>query len=127
MPDTFDGDQTKAQNFLNQFDLFWLMNDDTTTMTNPFKRCIYFLGLIHGPRVEHWVIDQVNILKVVTTWNDNQIPKTSECLWNDLKGSFKLSFSHTGKVEQARNELNHLEMEGNKIDDYIAKFENLVR
>ena len=102
------------------------MNDNVATMTNPFKRCIYFLGLVHGPRVEDWVVDQVSVLKKVTMWDDNQIPKTSERLWNDLKGSFKLSFSHTGKVEQARNELNHLEMEGDKIDDYIAKFENLV-
>ncbi len=78
VPDTFDGDQTKAQNFLNQFDLFWLMNDDATTMTNPFKRCIYFLGLIHGPRVEDWVVDQVSVLKEITTQDNNQIPKTSE-------------------------------------------------
>ena len=126
VPDTFNGDQTKAQNFLNQFNLFWLMNDDAATMTNPFKRCIYFLGLVHGPCIEDWVIDQVSVLKEVMTWDDNQIPKTSERLWNDLKGSFELSFSHTRKVEQARNELNCLEMEGNKIDDYIAKFENLV-
>jgi len=67
VPDTFDGDRTKAQNFLNQFDLFWLMNDDAATMTNPFKRCIYFLELVHGPHVKDWVMDQVNVLKEVTT------------------------------------------------------------
>ncbi len=78
VPDTFNGDWTKAQNFLNQFNLFWLMNDDAATMTNPFKRCIYFLGLVHGPHVKDWVIDQVSVLKEVTTQDDNQIPKTSE-------------------------------------------------
>src|SRR5258708_2057614 len=103
------------------------MNDDVATMTNPFKRCIYFLELVHGPHVKHWVVDQVSILKEVTTQDDNQIPKPLEQLWNNRKGLFELSFPHTGKVEQARNELNRLEMEGDKIDDYIAKFENLVR
>src|SRR5260370_9379522 len=102
------------------------MNDDAATMTNPFKRCIYFLGLVHGPCIEDWVIDQVSVLKEDMTWDDNQIPKTSERLWNDLKGSFELSFSHTRKEDQARNELNCLEMEANKIEDYIPKFKNLV-
>ncbi len=54
------------------------MNDDMATMTNPFKRCIYFLGLIHRPRIKDWVVDQVSILKEVTTWDDNQIPKILE-------------------------------------------------
>ena len=32
-----------------------------------------------------------------------------------------------GKVEQAQIELAKLKMEGNQVDDYIAKFENLLQ
>jgi hypothetical protein len=44
----------------------------------------------------------------------------------DLISAFENAFAHTGWVEQARMDLAKLEMEGNNIDDYIAKFENLL-
>jgi len=37
VPDSFNGDQTKAQSFMNAFDLFWMTNDDASMMTNPYK------------------------------------------------------------------------------------------
>jgi len=46
---SFDGDQTKAQSFMNTFNLFWMTNDDASMMTNPYKRSTYFLGLINRP------------------------------------------------------------------------------
>jgi hypothetical protein len=45
----------------------------------------------------------------------------------DLISAFENAFAHTRRVEQARMDLAKLEMEGNNINDYIAKFENLLR
>ena len=41
--------------------------------------------------------------------------------------SFSNAFAHTGRVEQAHTDLDKLEMEGNLINEYITKFENLLK
>jgi Retrotransposon gag protein len=58
-------------------------------------------------------------------WSD-YIKKTDNNLWHDLITAFKEAFTNTGKVEQARMDLDKLEIEGNLINEYIAKFENLL-
>jgi len=80
VPDSFNGDWTKVQSFMNVFDLFWMTNDNTSMMTNPYKWSTYFLGLINGPRVEDWVQDQANGLQEKTTRRSDRIEKTSESL-----------------------------------------------
>ena len=57
----------------------------------------------------------------------NPIVKNDEQLWESLKTTFERSFTYTNKVEDAKHQLACLEMQANNIDDYIAKFENLVR
>jgi hypothetical protein len=61
------------------------------------------------------------------TRRSDPIAKTDEDLWEDLINTFKNAFAHTGQVEQAQMDLAKLEMEGNQVDEYIAKFENLLR
>src|SRR5258708_25212176 len=41
--------------------------------------------------------------------------------------AFEWSFAYTNKVEDAKHQLARLKMQADNIDDYIAKFENLVR
>jgi hypothetical protein len=127
VPTSFDGDRTKATTFMNAFDLFWMNNEENSSMKNPYKRCTYFLGLIEGPRVEDWVVDQTLALRNKVTRVSDRITKDDESLWEDLKEAFANAFSHTGKVEQAKADLARLEMTGDQIDEYIAKFENLLR
>ena len=43
VPDTFDGDRTKTQKFINSFDLFWMTNKDSSAMKVAYKQCIFFL------------------------------------------------------------------------------------
>ena len=127
VPETFDGDRTQAQKFANAFELFWMTNDENSTMKVPYKRCTYFLGLMSGTKVDDWVIDQARILHDKVTRTDNRIPRTEESLWNDLRKNFGKAFTNTNEIEQARTDLNKLEMAGEQIDEYIAKFENLLR
>ena len=127
VPEVFDGDRTKTLKFLNAFGLFHMNNEDNSHMKNPYKRCTYFLGLLDGEKVDDWVEEQTDILREKTTRNSDKIGKDQESLWDDLMESFYNAFAHTGRVEQARTELDKLEMEGNLIDKYIAKFENLLK
>ena len=127
VPETFDGDRTQAKAFANAFELFWMTNDENSTMKIPYKRCTYFLGLLGGTKVDDWVIDQARILHNKVTRQDNRIARTEETLWNDLQTAFDQAFTNTNAVEQARTDLNKLEMAGEQIDEYIAKFENLLR
>src|SRR5882757_2320800 len=127
VPETFDGDRTKTQEFINSFALFFMTNEENSHMKNPYKRCTYFLGLFSGEKVDDWVEDQTEILQNKTSRNSDPISKTDETLWTDLLAAFHGAFAHTGKVEEARTNLDKLEMEGDLIDEYIAKFENLLK
>ena len=71
VPETFNGDRTQAQKFANAFELFWMTNDENSTMKIPYKRCTYFLGLLSGTKVDDWVIDQARILHDKVTRTDN--------------------------------------------------------
>jgi hypothetical protein len=57
VPDSFNGDRTKMQKFLNTFSLFWMNNEENSHMKTPYKRCTYFLELFDGTKVEDWVQD----------------------------------------------------------------------
>ena|ERR1700691_3297091 len=127
VPEVYDGDRTRAEKFLTDFELFWMNNEENSHMKNPYKRCTYFLGLCSGVHVEDWVFQQIKELKDKTTRRSDPIPKDKEELWQDLIQNFANAFTWTGKVEQARIDLANLEMKGDNIDEYVAKFENLLR
>jgi hypothetical protein len=93
VPNSFNGDWTKTQAFMNMFDLFWMTNDNSSMMTNPYKRSTYFLGLVNGPS---------------QSCRNDRVEKTLESLWDNLKEAFKWSFAHMGWIEQAQSELNGL-------------------
>ena len=52
--------------------------------------------------------------------------KDNETLLDSLKQAFKNTYVNTGQIEQAHMELQKHKMEADLIDDYIAKFENLL-
>jgi hypothetical protein len=101
-------------------------NEENSHMKTPYKRCTYFLGLFDGNKVEDWVQDQTTILWEKTTHRSNPIAKTDKDLWEDLINAFENAFAHMGRVKQAQMDLAKLEMEGNQVNEYIAKFENLL-
>jgi hypothetical protein len=127
VPADFDGDRTKTQTFMNAFDLFWMSNDKSSTMKTPYKCCTYFLGLINGPKVEDWINDQVIALREKVTCRSDPIGKGEESLWQDLRDAFANIYAFTGRIKQAKMDLAKLEMARDQIDEYIAKFENLLR
>ena len=123
IPDTFDEDRTKTQKFMNNFDLFWMTNKDSSAMKVAYRRCTFFLEILQGPKVNNWVLDQAVKLRTRVTAGT---PKMDKTLWAQLKRDFENTFAHTERVEQARMELQKNRMDGDLIDEYIAKFETLL-
>ena len=100
-----------------------MTNEDSLAMKVAYRRCTFFLELLQGPKVDNWVLDQAVKLRTRVTAGT---PKMDETLWARLKKDFENAFAHTGRVEQARIELQKHRMDRDLIDEYIAKFETLL-
>ena len=111
---------------MSNFNIFWITNKDNNVMKIPYKHCTFFLGLLQGPLVDNWVHNQAIILREKVTWASNPIERTNNTLWKDLSNTFKNTFAHTSRVKMAKKELACHKMEGEDIDTYITKFENLL-
>ena len=53
-PTEFNGDRSKADAFMSEFDLYVLANIDTDTMASPMKKATIFLSYIKGELVKDW-------------------------------------------------------------------------
>ena len=54
-PAMFEGNRSKAQDFLKEFRIYWNINDESKSMVVPFKRVSIALARIRGPLVDDWV------------------------------------------------------------------------
>ena len=55
MPDKFDGDRTKTNTFLQEFDILWNMNKNNEMFQSSYLHINLALSLIRGPNVDNWV------------------------------------------------------------------------
>jgi hypothetical protein len=127
-PSTFDGDRSKADEFITRFGLYSMINERNSVITNPKRRTALALTYIRGPKVDDWVSQQFNALSTKVNGDANLVPKyanTDEALWEDFVTSFKCAFSET--VEEVLARLEDLQMTGDDVEMYIATFENLIR
>ena len=71
--------------FINEWELYWAVNNDNALMINPFRRAMFFLTYIKGARVNEWVM-------AVNRWLARQIQgginTTDVRLWNEVATSF---------------------------------------
>ena len=85
----FDGTRSKADAFMNEFNLYRLTNIGADQVDNPMKRAALLLGLIQGEDVKDWV-------KHWTIWSLNQyntgLASTDEHYWNTIAGAFETAF-----------------------------------
>ena len=56
-PAFFEGDRTKSQDFLCEFTLYWMQNNQHPKFTNPYYWVVTCLARIRGPNVNNWVAD----------------------------------------------------------------------
>ena len=57
--DTFTGVRANADAFMQQWKLYWTINDKHVNIQSPFKRVVIALHFIRGPNVNDWVEEQL--------------------------------------------------------------------
>jgi Retrotransposon gag protein len=126
-PPKFDGDRANAISFLNEFEMFMALNDNTQIGRDPTKRAVYFLNITKGPAitVKHWVDKKFNWLSGVMR-NPDLLPEGMNA-WDVLRADFERSFEDYLGPKMAGFKLQELRMKKDRVDDYIAEFEGLAR
>ena len=128
-PTTFDGDRSKADQFITQFGLFRIINDRNAVITNPKRRVALALTYIRGPKVDAWVAQQYDALLSIKASNNHARTHVDTCsdeaLWEDFISEFKRAFAEPSWEVFAM--LETLRMAENNVEMYIATFENLMR
>jgi Retrotransposon gag protein len=104
------------------FKIYKIMNPLADMMKQPYTHVATALSLIWELKVNDWVDEQLNDLKlkICTT------PRSNKTLWMDFKTMFTDVFTDTAKKEDAYQKLKHLKMKDELIDDYITAFNSLV-
>jgi hypothetical protein len=126
-PAIFDGKRSRAENFLNNFRQFKLLNRKNESFSIPFYRVLTALSYIRRPLIEDWVNAQDKMLeKLVDPSSPTPISETDEVLWDDFEKHFKSAWQDTAKVQSAYEKLIRLTMQGYDIDTYNATFARLA-
>jgi hypothetical protein len=53
-PAIFDGNRTKSQDFIHEFELWWDLNREHPIMKEPYHRLASAIGYIRGTKVNDW-------------------------------------------------------------------------
>jgi len=122
-PDKFEGDRSKTRRFLNQFNRFMLMNRKADIAKDPISKCIYFMSLLDGEKVNGWVDMAFNWLEEIEA--DPSLIDRFSNPWKMMEAKFKVSFTNYAERERAQDQLGKLRMTGDNLDEYLAAFETL--
>jgi len=121
----YDGDRKKTTLFINEWELYWAVNNDNALMINPYRQAMFFLTYVKGTRVNEWVM-------AVNRWLTRQIQgginTADERLWNEVAASFTRRFADSLAKENAQSILRAgVKMKGEDINAYIMEIEELIR
>jgi len=126
-PSNFNGDRRKSQQFLQEVNLLWGLNENHEIMTVPYYRAMYALSLMRGPNIDNWVNDQVLKLKERNTRQQNPIDRTNVHHWDNFNNTFTVAFTDTALEQIAQQKLLAIRMHKHDLDTYIATFNHLCR
>jgi hypothetical protein len=119
------GEQSRAEEFITQWQLYEGVNITNDLMRNAYQRAMLFLTNIQGPIVNEWV-------KGVNAWLRGQIinqrwAPTDKQLWNKAFDSFNRQFANVMEQEDAQAALaKGLQLDKGDLDKLITEFEQLV-
>jgi len=121
-PFIFTGDRNTSRKFINNFDLWRLLNQHNDTMKKPLSCVITLLSYMDGDKVDAWKEEQMHILEKAA--NDG-VPETDEDLWKDFIKRFRNAFTNQNQKEESYQKLCKLKQE-DSLDDFFAKFKQLA-
>ena len=122
LPEIFNGDWTKAEDFINEVKRYLYLNQNIAGFNSPMKKVLFMLTHMKGPKVANWVKTIGETIESMDRMVDN-IPK----VWMQFLNTFNAQFQDSTKKEKAKTQLKNLRMKGNLIDKYVSDFEKLVR
>jgi len=122
LPFVFDGNQTKADNFMDKVKGYLLLNQDINGFNSPIKKVAFMLTLIKGADTTGWTRD-------IQTWLEGLDPVTDNVptVWDQFLVEFAQQYQDSQQGQCACLKLEHLKMIHPLIDKYIAKFEDAAR
>jgi hypothetical protein len=121
LPSTFDGDQLRADQFIDVVKMYFRVNEDVAGMNSPKRRIAIVLTLMEGPNVAGWKRD-------MGTWINSLDPADNiPAIWNQFLYKFSQQFQDSQAQPCARMKLQSLKMKNYDIDQYIAEFEQTAR
>ena len=100
-----------------------LMNQKADIAKDPISKCIYFMSLLDGKKVNGWVDMAFNWLEEIKA-NPSLVDRFSNP-WKMMEEKFKVSFTDYAERERAQDQLGKLRMTGDNLDEYLAAFETL--
>jgi len=121
-PFIFTGDRNTSRKFVNNFDLWQLLNRHNDTMKKPLSCVVTLLSYMDGDKVDAWKEEQMHILEKAA--NDGVL-ETDEDLWRDFIERFKIAFTNQNQKEESYQKLCKLKQE-DSLDDFFAKFKQLA-
>jgi hypothetical protein len=124
--DKFDGDRTKTNTFLWEFDILWNMNKDNEMFQSPYLRINLALSLIRGPNVNNWIQAQIEEL-CRRLAPGGGFTQDQEALWTNFRNTLTTAFTNTTERQRAVTALHDLKMKGDDLDTYVARFRALAR
>ena len=123
-PEIFDGDRTKSETFIDQFDVYVKINRKNETMKEPYSRTLMAISFIKGKKVRDWARGRVLALDQEI---EEGIPHEDERLWKHFSEAFNDTFTDTTRAQDAYNKLKTFKMEGDDLDSYMSQHATLVR
>jgi hypothetical protein len=102
-PIILNGDWSKAEEFITQWQLYEGINITNDLMRNTYQRAMLFLTYIQGPLVNKWV-------KGVNVWLKGQVIRqrwltTDEQLWDEVGDSFNRQLANVMEQENTQAKL----------------------
>jgi len=121
LPQTFEGDQTKAKDFIEEVKSYFCINYDIAGFNLPMKWMAFTLTLIKGPEVAGWARNMGEVLDALNPLVDN-IP----AVWEQFLDEFSAQFQDFQKEGRAQQKLENLQIRFPDIDRYISQFKELA-
>src|SRR5258708_4203612 len=92
LPDVFNGDQTKAESFIDQLNHYFLLNLDIPGFNSPIKKVALAITLIKGPDIAGWTRALGELLRALDPVHNN-VPT----LWEHFEREFRKKFQDLSK------------------------------
>ena len=121
LPQIFYGDQSKANDFIEEVKGYFCLNADVPGYNLLYKKVAFTLTLVKGEETAQWVQNMGNWLDMLDPIADNV-----KDLWLQFLEAYAYQFQDSQAAQRAQNDLKSCRMSNNNYNEYVSKFESLA-